>query len=175
MATIGRIGKILRYVMWGVIFLIFIAYYIAPGITSYFNDNITFEQIIINSWNNFWSATGLNKFLWTFLPLGLLTWFMGYIQTERGHKAQWHLGTLIKIAGYAALVIVIFNYIFIPLSNADITNIDDIKNSFSPYFNNTDGIIRFFGTFIAIAIVISIGIEIQIHSEEKKREKPEFD
>lgn len=175
MTAIERIAKILRYIMWGVMILVFIAYYIAPTLASYFHENMAVEKMIMNSWNSFWSPTGLNAFLQTFLPLGLLTWFLGYIQTERSHKTLWHFGTLIKIVGYAVLIIVVFNYFFIPLSSVNITNADDVKNLFSQYFNTTYETIKFFGTFIAIAIVIVAGIEIQEHSEEKKREKPEFD
>jgi len=172
---LSRIGRILKYVMWGISVLVFIAYYVAPEIASYFRGDITSDKIVINSWANFWSPTGLNYFLWTFLPLGLLTWLMGYIETEKGHKAAWHLGTLIKIAGYAALVIVIFSYILIPLSSADIRNADDVRRCFSPYFSTNEGIIKFLGTFIAIAIVIVAGIEIQSHSEEKEKEEPTYD
>jgi len=175
MTATERILKILKYVMWSVMVLVFLTYYVFPALVSYFHGTITAEETIMNSWDSFWSPTGLNTFLLTFLPLGLLTWFLSYIRTERNHKALWHFGTLIKLIGYIALTIVVFNYFFIPLTTVNIANTDEVKNLISPYFSTTNATIKFFGTFIAIVIVIVIGIEIQEHSEEKKREKPEFD
>jgi len=157
-----NIEEEIRIVKWVVIIAVLLLTY---GLQFAALDEKSGNSTIEFLRENFWTPEGHTKFLMIFVPIGLVFWFVGYVQAKKGHSFAWHIGSLMNVILYAVMIFAVFSWFIGPLTY--VTTGQALEEYFWGTILSEDGIRR-------IVVLIIITAVILIVSRLQSKEKPKM-
>jgi hypothetical protein len=163
MNRVGRmkIDEEIRIVKWVVVVaVLLLTYGLQFAALSEKTESSTVEFLK----ESFWSPGGQTRFLMIFVPIGLVFWFVDYVRAWKTHSFLWHVGTLVKVALYVAIIFLVFAWFIGPLTS--VTTQTGLGDYVLDTVISTDGIPRIVTLIIMAAATL---IVTRLQSQETPR------